>query len=48
MIGEQIVISVERIGVRKVTLGISAPKGVTIDRPEVRAKVEAEGRRREP
>lgn len=48
LIGDQVVVAVDRIGSKKVTLAISAPRGVPIDRAEVRASIEAEGRRREP
>jgi len=48
MIGDKIVISVERIGRTKVAIGVSAPRDVPVDRPEVRESVETEGRRREP
>lgn len=48
MIGEQIVVTVEHIGLKKVRLAIAAPLGVDVDRAEVRAQVELHGRRREP
>lgn len=48
MIGQEIVVTVEHIGTKKVRLAIEAPRGVDVDRAEVRAQVELHGRRREP
>jgi carbon storage regulator len=42
MIGPDIVIRVVEIGDGKVKIGVEAPKAVAVDRPEVRARKEAD------
>lgn len=41
IIGEDIVVSVVKIGNDKVMLGINAPAGMRIDRQEVRVRIDA-------
>lgn len=47
LIGNNIIVRIERVDGGRVKVGIEAPKDMEVDRGEVRARKIAEGRKRE-
>ena len=47
MIGSDVIVTIVRVDGQFVRVGVDAPKGVRVDREEVRARVDREDRERE-